>query len=101
MLLTTPAGSSGEVAGGLCAHQHDFGASGQEKWRQQVLKAFPGHPLSEREGADQSHTLEQQVPANHCSRFSTQSRGQEKQAPAGGGGGLLRLNTPYGTKLML
>lgn len=34
-----------------------------------------------------NHTLEQQVPANHCSRFSTQSRGQEKQAPAGAGGG--------------
>lgn len=55
VLLTTPVGSSGEVVGGLHAHQRGFGASDQERWRQQVLKAFLGHPLSEREGQTKSH----------------------------------------------
>lgn len=53
-LLTAPVGSSGEVAGGLRAHQWGVGTSAQEGSRQQVLKAFPGCSLSEREGRARS-----------------------------------------------
>ena len=45
VLLTAPVGSSGEVAGGLCAHQWGVGTSAQEGWRWQMLRPSQRIPL--------------------------------------------------------
>lgn len=78
VLLTTPVSSCGEVVGGLCAHQWGVGASVQEGWRWQVLKAFRGPSLSESEGQTQVTSW-----SNCGSRLPTQNGGQEKQASRG------------------